>query len=80
MLTTKASSINGSQHSDIKIDDLYGLQSRELDPVKRKVLINDLDRYVIQQSYNVPIMWYHRIIVHHMRIKGWHMTPSHLLG
>jgi len=80
VLSTKASSINGSHHSDQKIDDLFAQQSRELDPVKRKLLVNELDRYVIQQSYNVPIIWYHRIIVHHKKIKGWYMTPSHLLG
>jgi peptide/nickel transport system substrate-binding protein len=80
VLSTKSSDVNGAHHSDMKIDELFTKQSRELDPVKRKVLVNELDRYIIQQSYNVPIIWYHRIIVHHKRIKGWYMTPSHLLG
>lgn len=80
VLTKSASPANGSQHTDGHIDELFEKQSRALDPVARKRIVNELDRYIIQQSYNVPIIWYHRIIVHDKKIKGWHMTPSHLLG
>lgn len=79
ILPTKIAPSNGSQHSDNHIVALFEKQSRELDADRRKALVNELDRYVIQQAYNVPIIWYHRIIVHHKKIKGWHMTPSHLL-
>ena len=33
----------------------------------------------LTQAYNVPILWWQRIIVINKKIKGWHMTPSHYL-
>ncbi len=79
-LMSKTSPISFSQHADEKVNALFEKQSRLLDPAARKTIVNELDRYIITQSYNVPILWYHRIIVHHKRIKGWPMTPSNFLG
>ena len=31
------------------------------------------------QAYNVPLLWWQRIIVNHKKIQGWYMTPSHYL-
>ena len=38
-----------------------------------------MERYALTQAYNVPILWWQRIIVNHKKIQGWHMTPSHYL-
>ena len=38
------------------------------------------DRHVLAQAYEVPILWWNRIIVHHKKIKGWTMSPSHFQG
>ena len=32
--------------------------------------------YAITTAYNVPLLWYHRIIVNHKKIKGWDFSPS----
>ncbi len=69
-----------SKHSDLKIDELFQAQKRELDPAKRKILTKDFERYAITQGYNQMLFWWQRIVVHHKRINGWKLTPSHYLG
>ncbi len=76
-LTKKSSPIGYSGHEDAKIDDLFEKQRRTLDVAARKKVVNELEKYALTQAYNVPLLWYHRIIVNHKKIKGWHFTPSH---
>jgi peptide/nickel transport system substrate-binding protein len=77
---TKTLSPSGySGHTDTKIDDLYEKQRRTIDPVARTAIVNELERYALTQAYNVPLLWWQRIIVNHRKIQGWHMTPSHYL-
>ena len=76
-VSKKLSSIGYSGHSDDRLDDLYEAQRREVEPAKRIKIVHDLERHALTQAYNVPLLWYHRIIVHDRRIKGWHFTPSH---
>jgi peptide/nickel transport system substrate-binding protein len=35
------------------------------------------ERYALTTAYDVPLLWYNRIIVHDKAIRGWHFTPSH---
>lgn len=69
-----------SKHSDLKIDELFQAQKRELDPAKRKILTKDFERYSISQAYNIMLFWWQRIVVHNKRVHGWKLTPSHYLG
>ena len=77
---TKALSPSGySGHTDKKIDDLYLKQRRTADVAERTEIVREMERYALTQAYNVPLLWWQRIIVNHKKIKGWHMTPSHYL-
>ena len=76
-VSKKLSSIGYSGHSDDKLDGLYEAQRREIDPMKRMKIVHDLERHALTQAYNVPLLWYHRIIVLDKKVKGWHFTPSH---
>jgi peptide/nickel transport system substrate-binding protein len=76
-LTKASSSLGYSGHEDAKLDQLYEQQRRAIDPVARRRIVNELERYAITTAYNVPLIWYHRIITNHRKIKGWHFTPSH---
>jgi peptide/nickel transport system substrate-binding protein len=77
---TKAASPSGySGHADTKIDDMYARQRRTIDPVERTKIVREMERYALTQAYNVPILWWQRIIVVHKKIQGWYMTPSHYL-
>jgi peptide/nickel transport system substrate-binding protein len=69
-----------SRHKDTRLDDLYEVQKRELDPAKRKAAIIEFQKLAISEAYTVPLHWWQRIIVHHKKIKGWHMSPSPFQG
>lgn len=78
-LTKQLSPSGYSGHTDKKIDEMYLLQRRTADVAERTKIVREMERYAITQAYNVPILWWQRIIVINKKIKGWHMTPSHYL-
>lgn len=80
LLSKNVSSIAYSRHTDKKLDELYDLQSRTIDPVARKKIVNELERYTLEQAYNVPLLWYQRIVVNHRNVRGWELPPSHFGG
>ncbi|MGE0697914.1 MAG: ABC transporter substrate-binding protein, partial [Hyphomicrobiaceae bacterium] len=80
LLSKHVSTIAYSQHGDKKIDEMYDLQSRTLDPAKRLQIVHDLERYTLTQAYNVPLLWYQRIVVNNKKVKGWELPPSHFGG
>ncbi len=80
LLSTKASSIAYSRHTDTRIDDLYKKQSGTVDPVERMKIVNELERYTLEKAYNIPLLWYQRIVVNHKKVKGWDLPPSHFAG
>ena len=78
-VTKKLSPSGYSGHIDTKLDELYLQQRRTLDPNERTKIVREMERYALTQAYNVPILWWQRIIVNHKKIKGWYITPSHYL-
>jgi len=78
-LTKKLSPSGYSGHSDSKIDDLYEKQRRTIDVAERTKIVREMERYSLTQAYNVPLLWWQRIIVINKKIHGWYMTPSHYL-
>jgi len=78
-LTKKASPSGYSGHTDTKIDDMYEKQRRTINVAERTRIVRDMERYALVQAYNVPLLWWQRIIVNHKKIHGWYMTPSHYL-
>ncbi len=38
--------------------------------------MNELDTYAITTAYNVPFLWYQRIIVNNRKVRGWPFSPS----
>jgi peptide/nickel transport system substrate-binding protein len=79
-LTNAKSPLSYARHKDTRIDKLWEAQTRELDPIKRKALVHDLERLMLTENYYLSINWWERIIVHHRRVKGWYFNPSHLQG
>ena len=47
---------------------------------ERKQFTSDFERRAITGAYNLPLFWWQRIVVHHKKIKGWNMLPSHNNG
>lgn len=78
-LSAAKSPINYGRYNDAKLDDLYEKQKRATDPKARYALVREFERHVLDQSYTVPTIWYHRIIAHSTQVKGWYVTPSHYI-
>lgn len=79
-LSTKATPLAYSGHTDTKIDELYEKQKRTLDPAARLKVVHELDIYANTQAYSQLILWSERLVVMPKKIQGWHMTPSHYLS
>ncbi|MBM3569197.1 MAG: ABC transporter substrate-binding protein [Alphaproteobacteria bacterium] len=71
---------NRSRSIDRQLDSLFDQQVRERDVEKRKTLIRSFEQRLFEQSYQAPILWWHRIVASHKTVMGWEMSPSHNLG
>lgn len=80
LLSKNVSGIAYSRHTDSKLDQLFAEQSRTVDPAARLKLVNDFERYALTQAYNIPLLWYQRIVVNHKKVKGWDLPPSHFVN
>ena len=76
-LTAEKSSQSASRHKDKLLDQLFDKQSETLDAVERKKIVNQFEIHGLTQAYSAPLLWWQRIVVHHKKIKGWELHPSH---
>ena len=60
----------------MKIDELYEKQRHTIDVSERTKIVREMERYALTQAYNVPLLWWQRIVVNSKKIRGWQMTPS----
>ncbi|HYH41237.1 MAG TPA: ABC transporter substrate-binding protein [Burkholderiales bacterium] len=79
-LSHDRSSINYAQQTDRTLDALFDKQSGELDKKKRYAILREFEKRALEEAYTIPTIWWHRIIVTHRNLKGWHITPSHYVG
>lgn len=76
-ISANHSPANYSRYNDAKLDELYEKQSRATDPTERRRLIREFERIVLdERAYQFPTLWWHRIIPHWAKVKGWKVTPS----
>jgi peptide/nickel transport system substrate-binding protein len=59
---------------------LFELQKDVADPKQRYALLRQFERRMLTEAYNVPLLWWQRIVVMSAKVKGWQMSPSHLIG
>jgi len=79
-LSSSRSSLNYTGFNDAKLDELYDKQSGEFDKKKRYALLREFEKQAMDDAFTIPTIWWHRIIVHDKRLKGWKITPSHYLN
>ena len=65
--------------NDPQLDELYAKQSATTDADQRRALVRQFEARTMEQAYCVPILWWHRIVVMNERVKGWTMSPSHMI-
>ena len=56
------------------------MQKDATDPQERRRALRAFETRMLTEAYNVPLLWWQRIIVMSAKIKGWEMSPSHLIG
>ena len=79
-LSADKSSINYGRYTDRTLDELYEKQKRATDAKQRYAIVREFETRVLTEAYTVPTIWWHRIIVHWSKLKGWEVTPSHYLN
>jgi peptide/nickel transport system substrate-binding protein len=72
---------NYGRYKDPVLDQLYDSQSRETNVEKRKQIIRQFEKRLLDEEahYLMTLQW-HRIIPHSAKVKGWTVTPSHYLN
>jgi len=72
---------NYSNWSDSKIDELYALQTVEFDQEKRKIIVQEIDDFLLYVDTPwVPLYWNRRLWVVDNRIQNFHLPPSVQVG
>ena len=71
---------NRSGFEDAEIDALIDKQSHIGDPKQRIAVIRQAEKRILEQSYQIPLLWWHRIVLTNKTLMGWEMSPSHNLG
>jgi len=56
------------------------MQVWETDPKLRYLGVRGFEWRMLDEAYTVPLLWWQRIVVMRSNVKGWGMTPSHLIG
>ena len=80
-LSTDRNPANYGRYKDPVLDKLYDEQSRATDPEKRKQIIRQFEKRLLDDEahYLMTLQW-RRIIPHSAKVKGWTVTPSHYLN
>jgi len=73
-------SSNRSKYTDRELDRMFDAQKEITDPAARTTAVRAFENRMLTEAYTVPLLWWQRIIVMRANIKGWGMTPSHLIG
>lgn len=71
---------NRSRAIDRELDNLFQRQLRASSDQERMQAIRGFERRALDQAYQVPLLWWHRIVPTHTVVRGWRMSPSHNLG
>lgn len=79
-VSTDKSPVNFSGMTDRTLDDLFEKQKRSTSGAERVKLIRQFEVRAMEQSYMVPVVWWHRIVAHTADLRGWKILPSHYLN
>jgi peptide/nickel transport system substrate-binding protein len=72
---------NSARYADTVLDGLYQKESRAVDPEERRKYIREFERRLLDEEVHyLFLLQYHRIVPQNARLRGWTLTPSHLLN
>lgn len=80
-LSSDKSPINYARYKDPMLDEYYDRQSRMLDLKDRLPILRQIEkRALAEQAYQLPVLWWQRIVPHSDRLKGWKISSSHYVN
>jgi peptide/nickel transport system substrate-binding protein len=80
-ISADKSDSNYARYIDRELDRLFDAQLRETDPAKQEALLHQFERRLLgDQVHYIMLFWFHRIIPHSTKVKGWTISPSHYLN
>jgi peptide/nickel transport system substrate-binding protein len=47
---------------------------------QRFAALRQFETRMLTEAYNVPLLWWQRIVIMNAKVKGWQMSPSNLIG
>ena len=72
---------NYGNYEDQKEIDLYQQMLHETDFARQRVLMRQLEKYVLDtEAHMLQTPWYYRIIPYRSYVKGWKISPSHYVN
>src|SRR3954454_8489608 len=72
-------SSNRGNYTDRELDGLFEQQKEMTNPAERSKVLRAFENRMLTEAYTVPLLWWQRIIVMRSNVRGWGMTPSHLI-
>jgi len=75
----KSNPTNTSRVDDEKMEALYDAQKREMDPAKRRQRVQELESYILDQGYAIPLFWQNWTRVIASDVGGVGEMPSNFL-
>ena len=71
---------NRSRVTDAELDRMLLAQRREMDPARRRELVQDIQRYLADKSYYVWLPMWPRYLAHPSYVKGFKQIDGYSLG
>jgi peptide/nickel transport system substrate-binding protein len=68
---------NWGRMSDPVVDDLFALQSKEMNEAKRIQLVKQMSRRVLEKAWRIHGLWTTRLEVRTARLRNYEPLPSH---
>jgi ABC-type transport system substrate-binding protein len=68
---------NWGRMSDPVVDDLFSMQSKEMNEAKRIQLVKQMAKRVLEKAWRVSGLWTTRLEVRTARLRNYEPLPSH---
>jgi ABC-type transport system substrate-binding protein len=66
--------------ADAELNKLLVAQRREMDPRRRREIVDDIQRYLVDKAYYVYLPWQPQYIAHQPAVKGFRHHDGYGLG
>jgi len=71
---------NRSHVADAELNKMLVAQRREMDPKRRRAIVDDIQRYLVDKAYYVYLPWQPQYIAHQPVVKGFRHHDGYGLG